>query len=74
MTKRLITIDLSIYNIVLKNDFFVGFEFLPERKITKYSFSYGGQLGGNSVARTSSLGKWEKQNGASLSAYVTLKQ
>ena len=72
--KGWLTIDLSIYDIVLKNDFFVGFEFLPERKITKYSFSYGAQFGGNSVARRSSLGKWEKQKGAALSAYVTLKQ
>jgi len=72
--KGWLTIDLSKYNIVLNNNFFVGFEFLPERKISKYSFNYGGQLGGNSVARRSSLGKWEKFKGATLSAYVTVKQ
>lgn len=69
-----LTIDLSKYNIILKNNFFVGFEFLPERKISKYSFNYGAQLGGNSVARTSSLGKWGKFKGATLSAYVTVAQ
>ncbi|HEY5370585.1 MAG TPA: carboxypeptidase-like regulatory domain-containing protein [Hanamia sp.] len=72
--KGWLTIDLTKEKIVLDQNFFVSFEFMPEQKFSKYGFSYGAQFGGNYVSRNSSLGNWEKGSGASLSAYVTLLQ
>lgn len=72
--KGWLTIDLTKEKIVLDQDFFMSFEFMPERKFSKYVLSYGAQMGGNYILRKSSLGKWEKGTGASLSAYVTLLQ
>ena len=72
--KGWLTIDLTKENIVLDQNFFVSFEFMPEKKFSKYVFSYGGQVGGNYILRKSSLGNWEKGSGVSLSAYVTLLQ
>ena len=72
--KGWLTIDLTKEKIVLDQNFFVSFEFMPEQKFSKYLFSYGGQVGGNYILRKSSLGNWEKGSGVSLSAYVTLLQ
>ena len=78
-----LTIDLTKYDLRLQTDFFIGFEFLPEKKLPvpalgkKYAtplFSYGGQFGGAAISRTSSLGTWKRESGASLSAYVTVRQ
>ncbi len=69
-----LNINLLKENIVVNKDFFVGFEFLPEQKFSRYSLSYGGQLGGSYVVRKSSLGNWGKGAGASLSSYVTVQQ
>lgn len=69
-----LTIDLTKENILLNQSFFVGFEFMPKFKLLKYSLSYGGQLGGSYIIRSSSLGNWRKREGASLTAYVTLLQ
>jgi len=69
-----LTIDISKEKIVLDQNFFVTFEFMPEQKFSKYVLGYGGQLGGSYIKRLSSLGNWEKGKGASLSAYVTLLQ
>lgn len=72
--KGWLTIDLTKEDIVIDKDFFIGFEFMPEKKLTKYSLNYGGQVGGSYVTRKSSLGTWEKGKGASLSAYITIRQ
>lgn len=66
------SIDLSKYNITMDSTFFISVEFIPLGK--KYTFGYGVRLGGIQYFRTSSLGTWEKQKGASLSLYVTVEQ
>ena len=78
-----LTIDLTKYALAMQANFFIGFEFLPGNKpaepATKKTFaapifSYGGQFGGAAISRTSSLGAWKRESGASLSAYVTVRQ
>ncbi|GAA4030754.1 hypothetical protein GCM10022409_13700 [Hymenobacter glaciei] len=78
-----LNIDLTKYTLKMQDDFFLGFEFLPGKKIAgplstkKFAapiLSYGGQFGGAAISRTSSLGAWKREPGASLSAYVTVKQ
>lgn len=78
-----LTIDLTKYDLRLQTDFFVGFEFLPgkepaapvpESKFAAPIFSYGGQFGGAAISRSSSLGAWKREPGASLSAYLTVRQ
>lgn len=64
--------DLSSFNLSIDRNFFVGFEFIPDK--TERSFMYGAKLGGHAFVRKSSLCSWEKTSGASLSAYVTVKQ
>lgn len=73
-------IDLTKYALMLQTDFFLGFEFLPGKKLAvpgfkeRPVFSYGGQFGGAAISRSSSLGAWKREPGASLSAYVTVRQ
>jgi hypothetical protein len=67
-------IDLTEYNLVFENDFVVSIEFLPQKDSKGYSFWYGGQMGGSTLIRTSSLGTWKKMKGASVSIYLTAKQ
>ena len=78
-----LAIDLTRYALRLQADFFTGFEFLPQtkpaapafnKKFAVPIFSYGGQFGGAAISRTSSLGAWKRESGASLSAYVTVRQ
>ncbi|MDU0371132.1 carboxypeptidase-like regulatory domain-containing protein [Hymenobacter endophyticus] len=69
-----LTIELAPYALALQTDFYLGFEFLPGKSASVPSFSYGGQFGGSAVSRTSSLGTWKREPGASLSAYVTVRQ
>lgn len=78
-----LTIDLTKYALTMQADFFLGFEFLPGKKPAETTvkkkfpvpiFSYGGQFGGAAISRTSSLGAWKRKPGASLSAYVTVRQ
>lgn len=69
-----LTIDLTKYALTLQRNFYLGFEFLPEKQAAVPTFSYGAQLGGAALVRTSSLGTWKREPGASLSAYVTVRQ
>ncbi|GAB3734486.1 hypothetical protein GCM10027594_16040 [Hymenobacter agri] len=69
-----LNIDLTKYNLSLQHDFYISFEFLPEKNNSVPQFSYGAQLGGAALIRTSSLGTWKRESGASLAAYVTVKQ
>lgn len=67
-------IDLTDQDLVMEEDFFVSIEFLPVQPARGYSFSYGGQMGGSLYARHSSLGRWEKNSGATIAMYLTVKQ
>jgi hypothetical protein len=69
-----LTIDLTPYALTLQTDFYLSFEFLPAKQLPVPAFSYGAQLGGAALVRTSSLGTWKREPGASLTAYVTVQQ
>jgi hypothetical protein len=75
-----LNIDLSKYALQMQTDFYLGFEFLPSKPLAAPTskqrpiFSYGAQFGGSAISRTSSLGAWKRETGASLSAYVTVLQ
>jgi len=69
-----LTIDLVPYALTLQTDFYLSFEFLPDKQLPVPAFSYGAQLGGAALVRTSSLGTWKREPGASLTAYVTVQQ
>jgi hypothetical protein len=78
-----LAIDLTKYALTMQADFFLGFEFLPDHKTAVPAvqnkfvppvLSYGGQFGGAAISRSSSLGTWKREPGASISAYVTMKQ
>lgn len=75
LSKGWIDIDLEDQKISLKDDFFIGYEFLPNNDKKEYSVYYGGKLGGkNGFSRSNSQGKWNKLNGAGVSTYVKLQQ
>jgi hypothetical protein len=69
-----LTIDLTPYSLTLQTDFYLSFEFLPDKQLPVPAFSYGAQFGGAALVRTSSLGTWKREPGASLTAYVTVQQ
>jgi hypothetical protein len=70
-----ITIDLSHYQIYLKEDFFISYEFLPSKgSFNDHRMYYGAQFGGVHLSRTSSLGLWERMAGATMSAYLVVEQ
>lgn len=69
-----VTIDLVPYALTLYEDFYLSFEFLPVKKSSLPTFFYGAQFGGAALVRTSSLGAWKREPGATLAAYVTVKQ
>ena len=52
-----LTIDLTKYALTLQADFFLSFEFLPQKQGVGPAFSYGAQFGGAAMVRTSSLGR-----------------
>ncbi|WP_242921717.1 carboxypeptidase-like regulatory domain-containing protein [Pontibacter liquoris] len=75
LTKGWVTIDLQPYGIFVDDDFFIGFEYLPDKQQTeKFLFFYGAVLGGSIYARNVSLGAWRQTAGGRLSAYVTVRQ
>lgn len=58
-----INIDLSDYNILIAQDFFIGIEFIPNFK-NATQVDLGGILSkGKGYIRENSLGSWEKLNG-----------
>lgn len=70
-----VTINLEDYNITVAEDFFIGFEYLPDPSHTeKFLFSFGGAFGGSHFMRNVSLGEWKKGIGARQAAYVTVRQ
>ncbi|MBF9252973.1 carboxypeptidase-like regulatory domain-containing protein [Pontibacter sp. 172403-2] len=70
-----VAVDLQPYGIFVADDFFIGFEYLPDSRNTeKFLFFYGAVLGGSIYARNVSLGEWRTTAGGRLSAYVTVRQ
>ena len=75
LNKGWTTIDLEPYGIHINKDFFISFEYLPDSSHQeKYLFSYGGAFGSGTLTRQVSLGDWEKSSGATMAAYVTVRQ
>lgn len=74
LSKGWLEINVEDYDIYMEKSFFMAVEFLPKLPGQKYSFAYGGQLGGFTFTRTNSLGSWYKNKGATASFYVTVKQ
>jgi hypothetical protein len=73
-----LTFDIDKYNIYLKDDFVVGIEMMPSKRIEQ-NYNRGifiGEklLGSNSFKRNSSLGLWENFDGIAPTLYVTVKQ
>lgn len=60
-----ITFDLSEYNIYLKENFFIGIEFIPDFKTERIIFMGAILTKGKGYMRNSSQGKWKKIQGAS---------
>lgn len=70
-----VTINLEDYNLIVDEDFFIGFEYLPDPGHKElYLFTFGGAMGGSHHTRKVSLGEWEKGIGARQAAYVTVRQ
>ncbi|MBB6611109.1 carboxypeptidase-like regulatory domain-containing protein [Pontibacter sp. Tf4] len=70
-----VTVNLQDYNITVDEDFFIGFEYLPDPSHKeKYLFAFGAVFGGSYFTRKVSLGEWNKGVGGKLSAYVTVRQ
>jgi hypothetical protein len=59
-----INIDLNKHSVYLEEDFFVGVEIIPDSKKPREIFMGAILTKGKGFMRTSSLGKWEKVNGA----------
>ncbi|GAA4435165.1 hypothetical protein GCM10023188_26950 [Pontibacter saemangeumensis] len=75
LDKGWVTVDLQPYGILVDDDFYIGFEYLPDsRQTEKFLFFYGAVLGGHIFARNVSLGEWRSTAGGQLSAYVTVRQ
>lgn len=56
-----ITAELKDFGLIMEEDFFISFEFIPEAPGKATSLVYGGQLGkGRGYSRSSSLGAWEE--------------
>lgn len=59
--KGWIKAELKADEVVMKEDFFISFEFIPGGPEATISLVYGGQIGkGRGFSRSSSLGEWEK--------------
>ncbi|ETN94093.1 carboxypeptidase-like regulatory domain-containing protein [Zhouia amylolytica] len=58
-------IDLTEFNVYIKEDFFIGIEFLPDFKNTQSVYMGAILSKGKGFSRRSSQGKWEKLPGAS---------
>ena len=75
MDKGWVTINLEDYNITVEEDFFIGFEYLPDPDYKeKTLFTYGAAFGGSLYSRDISLGEWQKFSFGRLAAYVTIRQ
>jgi hypothetical protein len=59
-----ININLEKYSVFLEEDFFVGVEIIPDSNKPREVYMGAILTKGNAFMRTSSLGKWEKVDGA----------
>ncbi|MDP2068768.1 MAG: carboxypeptidase-like regulatory domain-containing protein [Lutibacter sp.] len=66
--------DLRHYNLKFDKPFFITIEYIPQDFVEELPFWYSGQLFGESITKSSSLGSWEVKQGVKLSLYVTVKQ
>jgi hypothetical protein len=66
--------DLAAYNLTFANPLFITIEYIPEKLDEKEPFRYSGQLFGESITRSSSLGTWNTKKGLKMAMYVTVKQ
>ncbi len=66
--------DLSKYDLKFDKPFFITIEYIPESFSKELPFWYSGQIFGEAITRSSSLGTWKVKNGAKPSLYVTVKQ
>lgn len=66
--------DLGEYNLTFANPLFITIEYIPEKLDEKEPFRYSGQLFGESITRSSSLGTWNTKKGLTMAMYVTVKQ
>lgn len=75
MDKGWVTINLEEYNITVGDDFYIGFECLPDPgHREKILFTYGAAFGGSLYSRSISLGEWQKFSFGRLAAYVAVRQ
>ena len=66
--------DLTEYNLTFANPLFITIEYIPEKLDEKEPFRYSGQLFGESITRSSSLGTWNTKKGVTMAMFVTVKQ
>ncbi|MCL6460730.1 MAG: carboxypeptidase-like regulatory domain-containing protein [Flavobacterium micromati] len=66
--------DLVEYNLTFDKPLFISIEYIPEKLDEKEPFRYSGQLFGESITRSSSLGTWNTKKGLTIAIYVTVKQ
>ena len=73
LNKGWLSVNLEDDNIIMEDDFFVSFEFLPTQEIKSPSICYGGAFGNDSLCeRNVSQGIWTKVQGVKLATFVTI--
>ena len=66
--------DLTDFDLKFDIPLFITIEYIPEKLDEKEPFRYSGQLFGESITRSSSLGTWNTKKGLTMAMYVTVKQ
>lgn len=65
---------LQNFNLKYNVPIFITIEYLPKKLDEEEPFRYSGQLFGESITRSSSLGIWNSKSGLTMAMYVTVKQ
>jgi hypothetical protein len=66
--------DLQNFDLKYNVPIFITIEYLPKKMDEEEPFRYSGQLFGESITRSSSLGLWNSKSGLTMAMYVTVKQ
>lgn len=66
--------DLRDFDLQFDHPIFITLEYLPEELDKEIPFKYSGQLLGQSIKKTSSMGDWEVSKGATIAMYATIQQ
>lgn len=66
--------DLEELDLRFENPIFITLEYLPNEPDEQDPFRYRGQMFGQSVKRSSSLGDWNVKKGITMAMYVTIRQ